>query len=139
MSTERRAYPRVKARVPIELIVESSEAPIRGATSDLSLGGCYVEMLFPLKSGTVVEVRLRVGDHTVIALGIVKTSDPQVGNGIQFLRMLPEDREELLRFIRAVEETNKSEADTASPPYLAPSLILIEDISEEIETFQERL
>jgi c-di-GMP-binding flagellar brake protein YcgR len=101
---EKRSYPRIKVQAPIEIFPEPSEAPIRGDTTDLSLGGCYVGNMFPLAVDTPVEVRLRAGDLTIIALGVIKTCDPQVGNGIQFLRMLPEDRHDLKVFIETVNE-----------------------------------
>jgi len=109
VSIERRAYPRLKQHVPIELLPATTEVPIRGVTCDLSLGGCYVEMMFPLEAGTSVEIKLQIGEATILVLGIVKTSDPQVGNGIQFLKMLPEDFDELSSFMHA------SEQDMATP------------------------
>jgi len=36
----------------------------------------------------------------------VVTCDPQVGNGIQFTKMLPEDIEELKAFIAAAEKAD---------------------------------
>lgn len=76
------------------------ESPIRGATADLSLGGCYVETLFPLAIGTTLEVKLQV-DGTLLVLAEVVTCDPQVGYAIQFTKMLPEDIEELRAFLEA--------------------------------------
>ncbi len=97
---EQREHQRVKVRVPIELRVGDSESPVRGATADLSLGGCYVETLFPLAIGTALELQLQV-DGTLLVLAEVVTCDPQVGNGIQFNKMLPEDIEELGAFLEA--------------------------------------
>lgn len=97
---EQREHQRVKVRVPIELRVGDSESPVRGATADLSLGGCYVETLFPLAIGTTLELKLQV-DGTLLVLAEVVTCDPQVGNGIQFTKMLPEDIGELRAFLEA--------------------------------------
>lgn len=100
MDHDRREHPRVKLRVPVELFVEGTDTPIRGATSDLSLGGCYIESMFPFPVGTNLEMKLQV-DGTLLVLAQVVTSDPQVGNGVKFIRMLPEDIEELRAFIEA--------------------------------------
>jgi hypothetical protein len=97
---ERRERPRVKVRVPVELYVENSEPPMRAATADLSLSGCYVETMFPLAVGTTLELKLQV-DGTLLILAKVVTCDPQVGNGMQFTKMLPEDIEELRAFLEA--------------------------------------
>jgi hypothetical protein len=100
---ERREHRRLKIKVPIELYTENSSSPIRGATSDLSLTGCYIETIFPFPVGTQLEMKLQL-EGTVLLLGTVVTSDPQVGNGIHFTRMLPEDIEELRTLLEAAEK-----------------------------------
>jgi hypothetical protein len=100
---ERREHHRLKIKVPIELYTENSSSPIRGATSDLSLTGCYIETIFPFPVGTQLEMKLQL-EGTLVLLGTVVTSDPQVGNGIHFTRMLPEDVEELRAFLEAAEK-----------------------------------
>jgi len=84
----------------VELFVEGTDTPIRGATSDISLSGCYIESMFPFPVGTNLDMKLQV-DGTLLVLARVVTSDPQVGNGVKFIRMLPEDIEELRAFIEA--------------------------------------
>ena len=100
---DRRSSPRLKQRVPLELYVDGSDSPIRGATADLSLTGCYVETIFPLPKGTSLELKLQL-DSTLLLLATVVTCDPQVGNGIQFTRMLPEDIAELRTFLENAEK-----------------------------------
>jgi len=101
---ERRGYARLKVKVPIEVFTEGSDSPIRGATSDLSLSGCYIETIFPFPAGTNLELKLQL-ESTLLLLATVVTCDPQVGNGIRFTRMLPEDIEELRAFLEAAEKT----------------------------------
>ncbi len=103
MTEEKRNHPRLKVRVPVELRPEETETPIRGETADLSLGGFYIEMMFTLDIGTQVDITLQVGDSTLLAAGEVAACDRTVGNGVRFTSMLPEDREELERFLQAVE------------------------------------
>ena len=103
---DRREHPRVKVRVPVELCPEGSEVPIGAATSDISLGGCYVEMMFTLAKGTKLEISMKI-DGTVLALGTVVTCDPHVGNGIKFNRMLPEDLEELRCCLDAARQASE--------------------------------
>jgi hypothetical protein len=102
MDPDRRQHPRFKVRVPVEFFTEGSDSPIRGATSDLSLGGCYIETVFPFAIGTRLELKLQV-DGTLLVIATVATSDPQVGNGIQFTRMLPEDIDELRAFLDSAQ------------------------------------
>ena len=48
---ERRRYPRVKAKVPAELIC-SGKSQMRTATDEISLCGCYIETMFTMDVGT---------------------------------------------------------------------------------------
>jgi PilZ domain-containing protein len=106
---ERRDDARVKVKVPVELYLEGNDMPFRCATSDLSLHGCYIETMFPFPIGTVLELKLQI-NGTLLVLAAVVTSDPQVGNGLHFTRMLPEDIEELRAFLEATREaTDKKE------------------------------
>ena len=104
---ERRKNPRFKVSVPVEIHSEASTAPLRCATSDLSLDGCYVESMYPFPAGTCLDLKLEA-DGTLIISAKVVTCDPQFGNGIQFLRMLPEDRAALMKFLEAVAKQELS-------------------------------
>jgi c-di-GMP-binding flagellar brake protein YcgR len=112
-SQNRRGAPRVKVRVPIEIEVDESSSPIRGATADLSVGGCYVETMFPFPLGTALDLKLRL-ENTLLVAATVVTCDPQVGNGIRFERMLPEDRQELEKYLAALEQNDESRPAGAS-------------------------
>jgi hypothetical protein len=101
---ERRGSARLKLQVPVEIYTEGSDSPLRGATSDLSLSGCYIESIFPFPVGTQLELKLQL-EGTLLVAATVATSDPQVGNGIHFTRMLPEDTEELRTFLENAEKT----------------------------------
>lgn len=106
---ERRSDPRVKVKAPVEIFLEGNDVPLRTATADLSLHGCYVESFSPFPIGTVLELKLEANSTLLIEASVV-TKDPQVGNGIHFIRMLPEDIEELKAFIAAAE---KAEAENS--------------------------
>src|SRR5580700_8212195 len=95
---ERRVHPRVRVKVPVEIFAPDSDIPQRGATSDISEAGCYIETMFPFPVGTTLEMSLQL-EGTLLAVGTVVTCDPQVGNGIEFAKMLPEDLEELRAFV----------------------------------------
>jgi c-di-GMP-binding flagellar brake protein YcgR len=92
---ERREHVRVKACLPIEFRQEGSPVVIRAETSDLSLGGCYVEMMFTLEVDSKLHVVLWANDERLRCRGVVITRHPQFGNGIKFLDMSAEDRRRL--------------------------------------------
>lgn len=104
---ERREYARITISVPVEIQTDAADSPIRCATADLCLGGCYIETIFPFPIGTNLDLQLSLGTIVLIAATVV-TCDPQVGNGIRFMRMLPEDRETLKAFLQAAQQTHDS-------------------------------
>lgn len=103
---ERRKSLRSKVSVPFELELEGG-VPVRGATADLSAGGCYIESMFPYPVGTTMDMKLQL-ENTLLVAATVVTCDPQFGNGIRFDRMLPEDHEELEAYLRKLEQEQKS-------------------------------
>ncbi len=105
---ERREHTRIKVRVPVQIQTDHGDGPIRGATADLSLSGCYIETIFPFPVGTNLEMQLSI-ETIVLIVATVVTCDPQVGNGIRFVRMLPEDRSALEAFLGAAEQAQDSE------------------------------
>jgi len=108
MGVERRKHARLKVRVAVGLRPEGYEEWIRVETADLSLGGCYVEILLTLEVGTQLDMTLQLGDSTLLARGEVVTCDRTVGNGIRFTRMMSDDREKFDYFLRAVEREQKA-------------------------------
>ena len=93
-----RKHPRFKVNVPVEIYLADSNSPIRGATADICQGGCYVETMYPFAIGTVLDLKVQITDTLLVQAQVV-TCDPQVGNGIQFTGMLPEDAEQLRVFL----------------------------------------
>jgi c-di-GMP-binding flagellar brake protein YcgR len=107
---DRRECPRVKVSVPVEVHVDGAASPIRCATTDLSVTGCYIETIFPFPVGTTLDLKLQI-ETTLPIDAIVVTCDPQVGNGMSFTRMLPEDRKALEAFVdAALKEKGASSA-----------------------------
>ncbi len=107
MFVQQRKYPRFKLNLPVEVhsIVdgETSVSPLRCATSDICLGGCYIESMYPFPVGANLELKLQVAD-TLLIFARVVTCDPQFGNGIEFVRMLPEDRDALSQFLDQAQQ-----------------------------------
>jgi c-di-GMP-binding flagellar brake protein YcgR len=106
---ERRKHPRFTARIPVEVHADGNETPIRCATSDISAGGCYIESMYPFPVGTCLELKLQISD-TLLILGKVVTCHPQVGNGIEFIKILPEDRATLSDFLNSVAHQEYAES-----------------------------
>lgn len=99
---EKRQWPRAKVAAQAELRLEGS-ALIRARTTDLSLGGCYIEMMFTLAVGKELEIVLWLGQSRVAAHATVVTCHPQFGNGFQFTEISADDRDLLETFLEATD------------------------------------
>ena len=84
---EKRKHPRYKCAVPVEIRQPGASFPSQGQTTDVCLGGCYISTRFNLTVGSEVELKLWVGGVGVKTKAIVRTSDPGVGNGMQFVQL----------------------------------------------------
>ena len=78
--------------------------PVRVSTTDLSLGGCYIENMFTLHIGGHLTVGLWIGTEKLKISAIVRTCDPVFGNGIEFLEIDPLDRLKLEAYLNGVNE-----------------------------------
>ena len=99
---ERRRYPRVKAKIPVELRC-SGAAPMRTSTDEISLCGCYIETMFTMDVGTKLGLVFSLKEKQIRAEGVVTTRYPQVGNGVEFIDLAPQDRLKLGEFISECE------------------------------------
>ncbi len=96
---DRRQFRRWHIAVQAELRVQGNEVPIRGQTTDIGTGGCYIEMVVTLDVGTQLNVVLWLGHEKLVIDGRVVTRHPQFGNGIQFTDVSVDSRQRLQRFL----------------------------------------
>jgi hypothetical protein len=99
---DRRQHPRYTVQVPIEIRQEDSDLPMRLETTDLSRGGCYIQLISALPLGARIQVTLWLGGYPVVIQGRVVTRHPQFGNGIMFLEFEGEGDQLLNRYLEAI-------------------------------------
>lgn len=92
---ERRRHPRYRCPGEVELADLQTQATVRGRLGDISLGGCYVDMMAPHPVGTRLRLRLHTSEGKIETKGVVRASHPQMGMGLQFTEMTPENRQHL--------------------------------------------
>jgi hypothetical protein len=102
---ERRLFGRRSCRIEAQASIPGSSMSLPGKVTDISLGGCYVEMLAPLPVGTMVELALTAGDTILRASGKVRSSQMGLGMGVAFASMSPGDFEKLRKFSLAASGT----------------------------------
>jgi hypothetical protein len=84
MDSERRRAPRYQFIADAEVIEIASNTKLNAKTGDLSIGGCYLDMLNPSPEGTEIRVRISHVSTTFTALGKVVFVFPNMGMGVAF-------------------------------------------------------
>jgi hypothetical protein len=102
--SERRHFPRYTTQVQIEIHRDGDDVPLHLSTSDLSRGGCYVQLMMPLPIGTYIHATLWLDDIPVRFRGRVVTRHPQFGNGIMFLEFEGTSEQILARYLDTICE-----------------------------------
>jgi hypothetical protein len=90
------AKPRAVRRCPFVASVEVTEIStgtrLSARTSEVGLGGCYVDALNPFATGTQVKLRIVRDQGAFEAKAKVVYSDPSFGMGLAFSEIAPEQR-----------------------------------------------
>lgn len=95
---ERRYFARRPCRIEAEVRLQGETSGLSARITDISVSGCYLEMLIPLPAESNIEVLFKPGEAPVKARAKVRTSQMGLGMGVSFMDMSPEDFQELLRF-----------------------------------------
>ena len=101
---DRRAHPRLPLQIQIELRKEGEDVPFRLVTTDLSKGGCYIQMMMTLAVGTSLNMTLWLNDSAVRVKARVVTCHPQFGNGLMFVEFQGDGKELLSRYLDAMSD-----------------------------------
>ena len=99
---ERRHHPRYSTQVPIEIRIDGSDVPLRLETTDLSRGGCYVQLMIPLSVSVRLLATLWLDGCPVVVRGMVITRHPQFGNGIAFMEFEGEGAQTLQHYLAEI-------------------------------------
>jgi hypothetical protein len=78
---------------------EQDDPPIRCQLTDLSLGGCYLEICSPFPASSRVTLSMRAGGVEVRAQGVVRVMHPDKGMGVAFTLATPEHRAAVEKFL----------------------------------------
>jgi c-di-GMP-binding flagellar brake protein YcgR len=105
VSAERRLFQRLTVALQIELRVKGDSVPIRLQTTDISVGGCYVEMAVTLDPGIELDVFLWLEHEKLSLKGRVATKHPHFGNGIEFIALSPGSEARIQRFLEQAEHS----------------------------------
>ena len=83
---------------------DQDDPPIRCQLTDLSLGGCYLEISSPFPVSSRVGLSMRAAGVEVRAQGVVRVMHPDKGMGVEFTQTAREHRAALERFLGVLSE-----------------------------------
>jgi CheY-like chemotaxis protein len=95
----RRGEYRLACKIGAEVYRLGTSVPNHCTLSDISEGGCYVEMPSPLPGESGVEILVRTADTKLRIRGQVLTAHPGFGMGVRFTFRDSVEREEILRLL----------------------------------------
>lgn len=96
--------------------IEADDPPVPCKLTDLSLGGCYLEMPVPFPARTKVLLAMRVSELRVEVQGIVRVTHAETGMGVEFNRATDPQCQQVERFIHALMNTNGATPELAVSP-----------------------
>jgi CheY-like chemotaxis protein len=105
----RRGQTRYACRLGAEVYQQGSAVRNYCHLSDLSPGGCYLEMPLAFPTGTAVEITVRTQEMKLRLSGSVKASHPGYGMGVSFTLSSKDERQgvqQLIDFVAAAAESS---------------------------------
>jgi len=114
----RRGQSRHACRLGADVYRIGVSVPNRASLTDISAGGCYVEMPTPFPAGTQVEIVVRTQQMKLKTRGVVQSVHPGFGMGVQLTLNSPEDRDHVQSLIRLLSESaDTSETGPVADPW----------------------
>ena len=105
---ERRLAPRYSFIASAELIEEQSAASITTRVSELSMHGCYLDMVNPFPVRTIVLIKISSGPDSFQAKGRVVYVHPGIGAGVLFVDVSPQFQTVLQRWLARAEDEQQT-------------------------------
>ena len=96
--------------------VEQEDPPIHCRLTDLSLGGCYLEMTSPFPVGTRVTLSMRAATMKLHAEGVVRVMHQEKGMGVEFTQETSQNRSELEKFLEVLTRNREVQPELLVEP-----------------------
>jgi len=112
---ERRRNLRYPFSATVEAVENKSGTKVVGRTSDLGLGGCYVDTLSPFPVGTEVNIRILRDNESFSAQAKVVYSLMGMGMGLAFTSAQPKQVRIFQRWLQEISGQAVALQETATP------------------------
>jgi hypothetical protein len=141
---DRRRFERTPCRVKVTITVTGSDFSIDGTITDISPGGCYIEMFAPLPTDTHVVVHFDPSANGLACRGVVRNSVSGMGMGVAFDVLSAEKFKKLQEIVPTICEMSpgaEASAAVSTSEFLEALLRLLikkgvttsAELAEEIE------
>jgi DNA-binding response OmpR family regulator len=108
---DRRVQSRHACRLGAEVYRSGGSVPHWCSLTDISTGGCYVEIPLPFAVGTEVEMVVRTHDFKFRSRGTVQTVNPGFGMGVAFAAQTAQQRSQVQELIKLVFRDREADSD----------------------------
>ena len=99
MEADRRRVSRYFFSAEAELLEPQTEVRVASRVGDLSLHGCYLDMMNPFPPDTLVSLKITFANETFHSHGRIAYAIPNVGAGAAFLDVEAKDQALLQRWV----------------------------------------
>jgi hypothetical protein len=96
--------------------MEIDDPPAPCQLTDLSSGGCYLEMASPFPMNTRVILIMRLKRLESRVEGVVRVMHPEIGMGVEFTRTTNQQRKHLEEFIQALQNHEGAQPEMVVEP-----------------------
>ena len=119
--TERRSHTRYQFTATAKVVEHRSSAAVSARSSDISLGGCFIDIASPFPVGTRVRVHLTKENASFQAEANVSSCMDSMGMGLKFTAIEPAQRRVLERWIGELSGELPAEAEGPVPMEAPPA------------------
>ncbi len=120
---DRRINTRFPITVTAEVVEPRSNAKVAGRTSDLGIGGCYVDTINPYPVGTPVILRLTQNNRSFQSHAVVVYAHGGMGMGLAFTELSADQMEALQVWMRDLGSATTPSFETPGAFDIAAPLI----------------
>ena len=136
----RRKAERYTCRHAADVNLDGSMVKVNVSVTDISVKGCYLQMVSPFPAGSRITVNLYGTESKSDSLamrGIVKTSHPMVGMGVQFEVPRMEQRQKLISLLGPSAGNEKMSAAWAPATHATEAEIEELPLAAEVPSLRE--
>ena len=137
---ERRRAVRYPFTASAEIMDLRSNTRVTGRSSDLGLGGCYIDILSPFAVGSAVGVRLEREQHVFEAMATVTYAQMSFGMGLSFTEVKPEHQAVLQTWVDRLSGKRLPESHAAAgrESEMLPTLLNLQQVLNELVNMMVR-